>query len=139
MQKTREAIKHDKPGAFHPVQALPYFDRLDYIATMSMEQGYALGVERLLGIQIPERAKFIRVMFAEIARITNHIMAVTTHAMDVGALTPFLWLMEEREKVRDGRRDGIGRVFVKSGYNYYKGDGCTCLHVPHSFGHVSGH
>ncbi|KAL5470963.1 hypothetical protein EMCRGX_G029025, partial [Ephydatia muelleri] len=81
------------------IQALPYFDRLDYIAVMSMEQGYALGVEKLLGIEIPARAKFIRVLFAEMARITNHIIAVTTHAMDVGALTPFLWLMEEREKL----------------------------------------
>ena len=98
-------------------QALPYFDRLDYIAVMSMEQGYALGVEKLLGIEIPARAKFIRVLFAEMARITNHIIAVTTHAMDVGALTPFLWLMEEREKVRvrmwrevgvGGREVGVG-------------------------------
>ena len=77
---------------------------------MSMEQGYALGVEKLLGIEIPARAKFIRVLFAEMARITNHIIAVTTHAMDVGALTPFLWLMEEREKVRARmwREVGVG-------------------------------
>jgi len=83
------------------LQALPYFDRLDYVSMMTNEQAYSLAVEKLLNIEIPERAKFIRTMFAEITRILNHIMAVTTHAMDVGALTPLLWLFEEREKLME--------------------------------------
>lgn len=72
------------------IQALPYFDRLDYVSMMAQEHAYSLAIENLLHIEIPLRAKFIRVIFLEITRILNHIMAVTTHAMDVGALTPFL-------------------------------------------------
>lgn len=68
---------------------------------MCNEQAYSLAVEKLLNIEIPQRAKYIRTMFAEITRILNHIMAVTTHALDVGALTPFLWLFEEREKLME--------------------------------------
>ncbi|KAJ3415620.1 NADH dehydrogenase [ubiquinone] iron-sulfur protein 2 [Chytridiales sp. JEL 0842] len=82
-------------------QALPYFDRLDYVSMMVNEQCYSLAVEKLLNIEIPERAKYIRTLFAEITRILNHIMAVTTHALDVGALTPFLWMFEEREKLME--------------------------------------
>lgn len=81
------------------LQAVPYFDRLDYISMMTNEQCFALAVEKLLNIKIPERAKWIRTLFAEITRIMNHLMAVLTHAMDVGALTPFLWGFEEREKL----------------------------------------
>jgi NADH dehydrogenase (ubiquinone) Fe-S protein 2 len=81
------------------IQALPYFDRLDYVSMMVNEQCYSLAVEKLLNIEIPERAKFIRTLFGEITRVLNHIMAVMTHAMDIGALTPFLWMFEEREKV----------------------------------------
>ncbi|CAG8456830.1 1642_t:CDS:2 [Paraglomus brasilianum] len=83
------------------IQALPYFDRLDYVSMMANEQCYSLAVEKLLNVEIPERAKFIRTMFAEITRIMNHIMAVMTHAMDIGALTPFLWMFEEREKLME--------------------------------------
>lgn len=71
-------------------QALPYFDRLDYVSMMAQEQAFSLAVEKLLSCAVPLRAQFIRVLFAEITRILNHLMAVTTHAMDVGALTPFL-------------------------------------------------
>lgn len=81
------------------LQALPYFDRLDYCSMMTNEQVYSLAVEKLLNIEIPIRAKYIRTLFGEITRIKNHIMSVTTHAMDVGALTPFLWAFEEREKL----------------------------------------
>ncbi|KAH7403736.1 NADH-ubiquinone oxidoreductase 49 kDa subunit [Cadophora sp. MPI-SDFR-AT-0126] len=81
------------------LQAVPYFDRLDYISMMTNEQCVALAVEKLLNIEIPGRAKWIRTLFAEITRIMNHLMAVLTHAMDVGALTPFLWGFEEREKL----------------------------------------
>jgi len=83
------------------LQALPYFDRLDYVSMMAQEHAYSLCVERLLGVDIPLRAKFIRVMFLEITRILNHLLAVTTHALDVGALTPFLWAFEEREKLME--------------------------------------
>uniref|UniRef100_A0A182IKS4 Complex I-49kD n=1 Tax=Anopheles atroparvus TaxID=41427 RepID=A0A182IKS4_ANOAO len=82
-------------------QALPYFDRLDYVSMMCNEQCYSLAVEKLLNIDVPLRAKYIRVLFAEITRILNHIMAVGTHALDVGALTPFFWLFEEREKMME--------------------------------------
>ncbi|ESO99890.1 hypothetical protein LOTGIDRAFT_213061 [Lottia gigantea] len=82
-------------------QALPYFDRLDYVSMMCNEQAYSLAVEKLLNIEIPLRAKYIRTMFGEITRILNHIMSVGTHALDVGALTPFFWLFEEREKMME--------------------------------------
>jgi NADH dehydrogenase (ubiquinone) Fe-S protein 2 len=81
------------------MQALPYFDRLDYVSMMTNEQCFSLAVEKLLNIEIPERAKYIRTMFGEMTRILNHLMSVLSHAMDVGALTPFLWGFEEREKL----------------------------------------
>ncbi len=80
------------------VQALPYFDRLDYVAPMNQEHAFALAVEKLLGITPPKRAKYIRVLFAELGRILNHILNITTYAIDVGAITPALWGFEEREK-----------------------------------------
>lgn len=83
------------------MQALPYFDRLDYVSMMAQEHAYSMAIENLLNINVPLRAQFIRVMFLEITRILNHIMAVTTHAMDVGALTPFLWTFEERERLME--------------------------------------
>lgn len=85
------------------IQALPYFDRLDYVSMMVQEHCYSLSVESLLGLNnlIPERARFIRVIFSELTRILNHLLAVTTHALDVGALTPFLWAFEEREKIME--------------------------------------
>ena len=85
------------------LQILPYFDRLDYVSMMTNEQCYSLAVEKLLNVEIPERAKWIRTMFAEITRILNHLMSVLSHAMDVGALTPFLWGFEEREKLMVSR------------------------------------
>ena len=83
------------------MQALPYFDRLDYVSTMAQEHGYSLTVEKLLQCQVPLRAQYIRVLFAEITRILNHLLALSCHAMDVGALTPFLWAFEEREKLME--------------------------------------
>ena len=79
------------------LQALPYMDRLDYVSPMCMEHSYVLAIEKLAGIEVPLRAQYIRVMFAEITRILNHIMNVCSHANDVGAITPLLWLFEERE------------------------------------------
>jgi NADH dehydrogenase (ubiquinone) Fe-S protein 2 len=71
-------------------QALPYFDRLDYVSMMCQEHCFSLAVEKLTNCEVPLRAQYIRVLFSEITRILNHLMAITTHAMDVGALTPFL-------------------------------------------------
>ena len=83
------------------LQALPYFDRLDYVSMMCQEHAYSLAVEKLLQVEVPIRAQYIRVLFAEITRILNHLLALTCHAMDVGALTPFLWGFEEREKLME--------------------------------------
>ena len=83
------------------LQALPYFDRLDYVSMMCQEQAYSLAVEKLLDSSVPLRAQYIRVLFGEITRILNHLLALTCHAMDVGALTPFLWAFEEREKLME--------------------------------------
>jgi len=81
------------------MQAVPYFDRLDYVAPMNQEHGFCLAVEKLLGIQVPRRAQLIRVLYSEIGRLLSHLLNVTTQAMDVGALTPPLWGFEEREKL----------------------------------------
>lgn len=83
------------------LQALPYFDRLDYVSMMAQEHAYSLAVEKLLKCNIPLRAQYIRVLFSEITRILNHLLALTTHALDVGAMTPFLWAFEEREKLME--------------------------------------
>ena len=83
------------------LQALPYFDRLDYVSMMSQEHAYSLAVEKLANIKIPRRAQIIRVLFSEITRVLNHLLAVGCHAMDVGAMTPFLWAFEEREKLME--------------------------------------
>jgi NADH-quinone oxidoreductase subunit D len=81
------------------MQAMPYFDRLDYVAPLNQEHGFALAQEKLLGMQVPRRAQYIRVLFSEIGRLMNHLLQITTHALDVGALTPPLWGFEEREKL----------------------------------------
>jgi NADH dehydrogenase (ubiquinone) Fe-S protein 2 len=83
------------------IQALPYFDRLDYVSMMAQEHCYSLAVEKLLGCEVPLRAKYIRVLFDEITRILNHLLAVSCHALDVGAMTPLLWAFEEREKLME--------------------------------------
>lgn len=80
------------------LQAIPYFDRLDYVAPMNQEHAFALATEKLLGITAPERAQYIRVLFAELGRVLNHLLNITTFALDVGAITPALWGFEEREK-----------------------------------------
>lgn len=82
-------------------QSLPYFDRLDYVSMMCQEHVFCMSVEKLLLCEIPLRAQYIRVIFSELTRILNHLLAITTHALDVGALTPFLWAFEEREKLME--------------------------------------
>ncbi len=82
-------------------QALPYFDRLDYVSMMAQEHTYSLAVEKLLNCDVPIRAQYIRVLFCEITRILNHLLAVGCHSLDVGAMTPFFWTFEEREKLME--------------------------------------
>ena len=93
------------------LQAVPYLDRLDYVSPMCQEHAYALAVEKLLGCEVPLRAQYIRVMFSEITRLLNHIMNITTQALDVGATTPLLWLFEEREKMLEFYERASGARF----------------------------
>ena len=83
------------------LQAIPYFDRLDYVSPMCQEHAFALATENLLGLEVPERGQYIRVLFSEITRILNHILNLTAYALDVGAMTPLLWGFEEREKLME--------------------------------------
>jgi len=83
------------------LQAVPYFDRLDYVSPMNQEHAFALAVEKLLGIEAPPRAQYIRVLYSEITRILNHLLNIATFALDVGAMTPILWAFEEREKLME--------------------------------------
>ena len=83
------------------LQALPYFDRLDYVSMLAQEHSYCLAIEKLINCKIPQRAQYIRVLFAEITRILNHLLAIGCHAIDVGAMTPMLWAFEEREKLME--------------------------------------
>jgi NADH-quinone oxidoreductase subunit D len=102
------------------LQAVPYFDRLDYVSPMCEEHAYALAVEKLLGIEAPERAKWIRTLFAEITRILNHLLNLTTYALDVGAITPPLWGFEEREKLLEFHEAASGARFHA---NYFRPGG----------------
>ncbi len=83
------------------LQAMPYFDRLDYVSPMCQEHAFALAVEKLLGIEVPQRGQYIRVLFAEITRILNHLLNICAFGLDVGAITPFLWGFEERERLME--------------------------------------
>ena len=81
------------------LQSIPYFDRLDYVSPMALEHAFVLGAEKLLSVEVPARGQYIRVLFCEITRILTHILTITTHALDVGAMTPALWGFEERDKL----------------------------------------
>jgi NADH-quinone oxidoreductase subunit D len=83
------------------LQAVPYFDRLDYVSPMCQEHAFALATEKLLGIEVPERGQYIRVLFSEITRLLNHLLNISAYALDVGAMTPLLWWFEEREKLME--------------------------------------
>ncbi len=104
------------------MQAVPYFDRLDYVSPMCMEHTFALATEKLLGITAPERAQWIRTLFAEITRILNHLLNVTTYALDVGALTPSLWGFEEREKLMEFHEAASG---ARLHANYFRPGGVS--------------
>jgi len=104
------------------MQAVPYFDRLDYVSPMCEEHAFALAVERLLGIAPPERGQWIRVLFAEITRVLNHLLNVTTYALDVGAITPALWGFEEREKLMEFHEAASG---ARLHANYFRPGGVS--------------
>ena len=93
------------------MQAVPYFDRLDYVAPMNQEHAFALAIERLLNVDVPKRGQYIRVLFCEIGRILSHLLNVTTSAMDVGAMTPITWGFDEREKLLDFYEEVSGSRF----------------------------
>ena len=102
------------------MQAVPYFDRLDYVSPMCEEHAFALAIEKLLGIEVPERGQWIRVLFAEITRVLNHLLNVTTYALDVGAITPSLWGFEEREKLMEFHEAASG---ARLHANYFRPGG----------------
>lgn len=110
-------------------QALPYFDRLDYVSMMAQEHTYSLAVEKLANIDVPLRAQAIRVLFLEITRILNHLLAVGCHAMDVGAMTPMLWAFEEREKLMEFYE----RVSGARMHAAYIRPGCVSMDIPLGF------
>ena len=93
------------------LQAIPYFDRLDYVAPMNQEHAFALAIEKLIGAEVPKRGKYIRVLFAEIGRLLSHLLNVTTSAMDVGAMSPITWGFDEREKLLDFYEEVSGSRF----------------------------
>ncbi|GFZ86048.1 NADH-quinone oxidoreductase subunit D [Rickettsiales bacterium] len=93
------------------LQALPYFDRLDYVSPMSQEHAYSLAVEKLLKCEVPVRAQYLRVLFSELTRILNHLLNISSQALDVGAMTPLLWLFEEREKILEFYERASGARF----------------------------
>ena len=93
------------------LQAVPYFDRLDYVAPMNQEHAFALAVEKLLGIEVPPRGQYIRVLYSEIGRLLNHLLNITTFAIDVGAMTPILWGFEQREKLLEFYERASGARF----------------------------
>jgi NADH-quinone oxidoreductase subunit D len=104
------------------MQAVPYFDRLDYVSPMACEHAFALATETLLGIEAPERAQWIRVMFAELTRVLNHLLSVSSFALDCGALTPGLWGYEEREKLLTFHEAASGARFHS---NYFRPGGVS--------------
>lgn len=83
------------------LQALPYYDRFDYVSAMSNEHSYCLAVEKLLNIQVPRRAQYIRTLYAEITRLLSHTLAISSQILDAGAITPIFWMFEEREKLME--------------------------------------
>ena len=96
-------------------QWIPYSDRMDYLAAMNNNQAFAIAVEKLAGIQVPERAKYIRIIMAEFSRIVSHLIAIGTYGMDIGAFTPFLFCMRDREAILDIYEQTCGARLL---YNY---------------------
>ncbi len=105
------------------MQAVPYFDRLDYVAPQNQEHAFVLAAEKLLQVEIPERAQYIRVLYCEIGRILNHILNVSSYAIDVGAMTPMLWSFEERERLMEFCERVSG---ARMHMNYFRIGGVAC-------------
>ncbi len=104
------------------IQSVPYFDRLDYVSPMCQEHSYVLAIEKLVALDVPERGQWIRTLFAEITRVLNHLLNVTTYALDVGAITPSLWGFEEREKLMEFYEAASG---ARLHANYYRPGGVS--------------
>ncbi|CAH2604850.1 NADH-quinone oxidoreductase subunit D [Rhodovastum atsumiense] len=104
------------------LQVVPYFDRLDYVSPMAQEHPFVLAIEKLLGIEAPERARWIRTLFSEITRVLNHLLNLTTYALDVGAITPSLWGFEEREKLMEFYEAASG---ARMHANYFRPGGVS--------------
>ncbi|MDE2199343.1 MAG: NADH-quinone oxidoreductase subunit D [Rhodospirillales bacterium] len=102
------------------IQAVPYFDRLDYVSPMTQEHAFVLATEKLLGVAVPERGRWIRTLFSEITRVLNHLLNLTTYALDVGAITPSLWGFEEREKLMEFHEAASG---ARLHANYFRPGG----------------
>ena len=102
------------------LQAIPYFDRLDYVAPMNQEHAFALAIEKLMKVDVPKRGQYIRVLFSEVGRLLSHLLNVTTTAMDVGAMTPITWGFDEREKLLDFYEEVSGSRFHS---NYFRAGG----------------
>lgn len=102
------------------IQALPYFDRLDYVSMMCQEHVWCLAIEKLLGVEVPKRAQYIRVMFSEVTRIANHLLWLGTHALDVGAMSMFLYCFKEREHTFDFYEEVSG---ARMHANYFRPGG----------------
>ena len=102
------------------LQAIPYFDRLDYVAPMNQEHAFALAIEKLMNVEVPRRGQYIRVLFSEIGRLLSHLLNITTTAMDVGAMTPITWGFDEREKLLDFYEEVSGSRFHA---NYFRAGG----------------
>jgi len=105
------------------LQGLPYVDRLDYVSVMAQEHCFSLAVEDLMGIHVPYKAKLLRILFCELTRILNHLLAITTHALDVGALTPFLWGFDLRETLMEYYERACGSRLHA---NYIRPGGVSC-------------
>ena len=102
------------------IQNIPYFDRLDYVSPMNQEHAYCLAIEKLMGIEVPKRGQYVRVLYAEIGRLLNHLLNLTAFALDVGAMTPILWGFEEREKLMEFYERACG---ARLHANYYRPGG----------------
>jgi NADH-quinone oxidoreductase subunit D len=111
------------------LQSIPYFDRLDYCSPMMQEHAFVLAVEKLLGIEVPMRALYIRTLMDELTRVMNHLLNITTMALDVGAMTPLLWMFEEREKLFEFYNEVSG---ARMHANYYRFGGVN-RDLPHGF------
>ena len=145
LHRGTEKLMEARPYA----QTIPYFDRLDYVCPMNQEHAYVLALERLMGVEVPIRGSLIRVLYCELGRVLNHLLNITTQAMDVGAFTPALWGFEEREKLMGFYEQASG---ARMHANYFRVGGVRqdlppelvediadwCTRVPKVFDDIEG-